>query len=256
MHTKVSATSTGVADITGVHVNMSRADRQSFDLAVEELSNAHLNSTDLCSPFLRVLPITGVAISTLGAPFGTETVCASDASAARLDELQFDLGEGPCWDAMATRRPVLSSDIRHHGNPAWPVFTRTIGETDVVGLFAFPMVVGALVIGAVDFYSRAPRTLTGLQIADATMLVGIAARQVLRRVLLSHTIKPDPEAEGHSRRVVHQATGMVLAQLSVGASDALLILQGHAFSHGRTVREVAGDVVARKLDFTSEFDGS
>ncbi|HSP51507.1 MAG TPA: GAF and ANTAR domain-containing protein [Cryobacterium sp.] len=236
---------------------MSRADRRSFDLAVEELSTAHLSGTDLCSPFLRVLPVTGVAISTLGAPFGTETVCASDASAARLDELQFDLGEGPCWDALATRRPVLSGDIRHHGNPAWPVFSRTIEETDVGGLFAFPMVVGSLDIGAIDLYTRRPRTLTGPQIADATTLAGIVARQVLRHVLLSHTMKPDPDAnEGYSRRVVHQATGMVLAQLNVGAADALLILQGYAFSHERTVREVADDVVARKLDFTSELDGS
>ncbi|WP_241973347.1 GAF and ANTAR domain-containing protein [Cryobacterium sp. TMT2-15-1] len=238
-------------------VVMSRSDRQSFGLAVEELSNAHRTSTDLCSPFLRVLPVTGVAISTLGAPFGTETVCASDASAARLDELQFDLGEGPCWEALTTRRPVLNSDIRHHGNPAWPVFTQSIDETDVGSVFAFPMVVGTLDIGAVDLYSRRPRTLTGVQIADATMLVKIAARQVLRRVLLSHTMKPDPDAdEGYSRRVVHQATGMVLAQLNVGASDALLILQGYAFSHARTVREVADDVVARKVDFTSELNGS
>jgi hypothetical protein len=241
----------------GVNVVLSQSDRQAFGLAVEELSNAHLNSTDLCSPFLRVLPVTGVAISTLGAPFGTETVCASDASAARLDELQFDLGEGPCWEALATRSPVLSGDVRHHGNPAWPVFTQTIDETDVGGLFAFPMVVGSLDIGAVELYSRHPRTLTGLEIADATMLVGLAARQVLRRTLLSHTMKSDHEAdEGYSRRVVHQATGMVLAQLNVGASDALLILQGYAFSHTRTVREVADDVVARKLDFTSELDGS
>ncbi|WP_370443705.1 hypothetical protein [Cryobacterium sp. M23] len=47
---------------------------------------------------------------------------------------------------------------------------------------------------------------------------------------------------------------MVLAQLNVGASDALLILQGYAFSHARTVREVADDVVARRVDFTSELD--
>ena len=222
-----------------------------------ELSNAHLTRTNLCSPFLRVLPITGVAISTLGAPFGTETVCASDASAARLDELQFDLGEGPCWDALATRRPVLTSNIRRHGNPNWPVFRQTIDETDIGGLFAFPMRVESLDIGAVDLYSHRPRSLTGAEVADATALVRIAARQVLRRVLLSHTMKPDPGAdEGYSRRVVHQATGMVLAQLDLSASDALLILQGYAFSHGRTVREVAEDVVSRNLDFTSELDGS
>ncbi len=29
---------------------------------------------DLCAPFLDVLPVTGVAISTVGNPFGSETV--------------------------------------------------------------------------------------------------------------------------------------------------------------------------------------
>jgi hypothetical protein len=206
---------------------------------------------------MRVLPITGAAISTLSAPFGTETICASDAAAARLDEIQFDLGEGPCWDALATRRPVLTSDIRHQLHPAWPVFLQAIDDTDVGSLYAFPMIVGSLDIGAVDLYSQKPGTLTSGQVDDATTLAGIAARQVLRRVLLTHTMMAVPETDdGYSRRVVHQATGMVLAQLNVPASDALLILQGYAFSHGRTVGDVADDVVARKLDFTSELGGS
>jgi hypothetical protein len=44
---------------------------------------------------------------------------------------------------------------------------------------------------------------------------------------------------------------MVLAQTGTSATDALLLLRAHAFAQGRTVREVARDVVARTLDFTS-----
>lgn len=206
---------------------------------------------------MRVLPVDGLAISTLGMPFSTETFCASNAAAARIDEIQFDLGEGPCWDARATRRPVLSPGIRHQENAAWSVFQSSLDEDEIGGIFAFPMLVGSLDIGAVDLYTRTPRTLTRVQVQDAVTLVGIAARQVLRRVLLSHAMKPDPDDDrGYSRRVVHQATGMVLAQLDVSASDALLILQGYAFSHGQTVREVAESAVARNVDFTSELDGS
>ena len=48
----------------------------------------------------QVFPVTGSAVSTVGGFLGSETVAASDEYAARLDELQFDLGEGPCWDAV------------------------------------------------------------------------------------------------------------------------------------------------------------
>jgi hypothetical protein len=44
---------------------------------------------------------------------------------------------------------------------------------------------------------------------------------------------------------------MVAAQLRIDVDDALLVLRGHAFAHGRTVREVANDVVERRLILSS-----
>jgi len=228
------------------------SDRRAFGAAIEELSSAHENGTSLCEPFLRVLPITGVSISTLGAPFGSETVCASDDQAARLDELQFDLGEGPCWDAMSTRRPVLAPDLHGAVPSAWPVFLQSIGAAPVGALYAFPLALGSIDIGAVDLYSRQPGALSEAQIVDTAALASVVALQVLRRTLSVQTLKPDTDVDdGYSRRVVHQATGMVLAQLGLSAADALLVIHGHAFSHGRSVREVAVDVVARRMDFSS-----
>ena len=52
------------------------------------------------------------------------------------------------------------------------------------------------------------------------------------------------------RREVHQATGMVLVQLNTTATDAFLRLRSHAFASGRTVQDVAHDVVTRQLDFS------
>lgn len=218
-------------------------DRAAFGAAVAELSTAHEQQTSLCRPFMRALPISGAAISTLGGPFGTETVCASDTRAARIDELQFDLGEGPCWDALRMRRPVLTNDVKGSAHPAWPVFVEALGDVKVGALYAFPLAIGSLDIGAVDLYSGKPGSLTEPQILDAVALSTIAAVQVLRRALASQTVKPDVEGDdGYSRRVVHQATGMVLAQLRLSAVDALLVIHGYAFSHGLTVREVAADM--------------
>jgi hypothetical protein len=64
--------------------------------ARRELVFAHERGTSLASPFVSVLPIAGAAVSVLSARIGQSTVSATDDTARRLDELQFDLGEGPC----------------------------------------------------------------------------------------------------------------------------------------------------------------
>jgi GAF domain-containing protein len=223
-----------------------------FTTAVADLSSALQRNTSLCTPFLDVLPIDGAAISTLGAPFGSETVCASDRLVGRLDEVQIDLGEGPCWQAQATRRPVLTPDIREAGCDAWPVFAEAIRDDDVGALHAFPLIIGPLSIGAIDLYSGRAGSLSDEQVAHAIDLAAIAARQVLRRALSAREPHSRDEASAidteYSRRVVDQATGMVLAQLDVSATDALLILRGHAFAHGRSAREIAAEIVERRLD--------
>jgi hypothetical protein len=56
----------------------------------------------------------------------------------------------------------------------------------------------------------------------------------------------DPEG---LRIEVHQATGMVAAQLGVGVDEAFVRLQGYACTHDRLIGEVAGEVVARLLRF-------
>lgn len=50
-------------------------------------------------------------------------------------------------------------------------------------------------------------------------------------------------------REMHRASGMVAAQLAIGVEDALLVLRGHAAASGRSIGEVASDVIARQLLF-------
>ena len=54
-------------------------------------------------------------------------------------------------------------------------------------------------------------------------------------------------AADHDR--VHQAVGMIMAQLGIGADEALARLRADAFSHDRTAPEVALDVVSHRRRF-------
>lgn len=228
-----------------------------FTRAAAALHSASVDD-DLCAPFLSVLPVTGIAISTVGNPFGSETVCASDMTAARLDEIQLDLGEGPCWEAVRTGMPVLEPDVQRTTSSRWPVALEAMQATGLGAVFAFPMRLGTLDIGVVDLYTNTPSTLDPGPVRQAAALTEAAARQVLRRALL----RIESEAEGtpetaageYSRREVHQAAGMLAAQTGAHVDDALLILRGHAFAAGRSVRDLAADVVARVVDFTDHND--
>jgi len=221
-------------------------------VATRELTDAFDAKTSLCRPFLSVLPIDGVAISMLGAPFGVETVCASNSQAARIDERQIDLGEGPSWDAYATRTPVFAPDLHAHTSE-WPMLVAALSADAIGALYAFPLTVGSLGIGAIGLYAEDAGELTTLEVSDAVALADLAALQVLRRALASYesAAQAVPGEQEYSRRVVHQATGMVLAQMNVSAEQAHLIIRAHAFSSGRSVRETANEIVERRLDLSS-----
>jgi hypothetical protein len=55
-----------------------------------------------------------------------------------------------------------------------------------------------------------------------------------------------------ARSEIHQATGMVVAQLALLPEDALAILRAHAFAHDTSLAEIAHLVVTRRLDFGKE----
>jgi len=92
-------------------------------------------------------------------------------------------------------------------------------------------------------------TLDATDSQRATTLAAIIGRHVLREALGSDDRSQFLAANPRSRRTIHQATGIVLAQLGMPPEDALLMLQGHAFATSRSMMDVATDIVERRLAF-------
>jgi hypothetical protein len=215
-----------------------------FRAASDALSRTGGGIDSLAYPFVRLLPISGASVSTFGSLLSAETISATDARAGRVDETQFDLGEGPCWDALAARRPVLEPDFA--STALWPAFTDAIREEEIGALFAFPLIVGPLEIGAVDLYSTRP---TRLSVEEQKQTLALSA--IVSRILLRHAVNAGIPGDSttYSRRLIHQATGMVLAQTGTSADDAYLIIQARAFADARSMRAVAEDIIERRLRF-------
>ena len=183
-------------------------------------------------------------------------VCATDEVSARIEELQFSLGEGPCVEAVTTGVPVLIADLRAPDGAAverWPVFMEGAEAAGVRAVFAFPLRIGAIVVGALDLYNDQPGELDGWQLAAALMAADAAALALLRIDTDGMTgFADDFASRGSYQMQVHQATGIVQVQLGVPTEEAFLMLRARAFTLGRPLAEVANDVVNRRLRFAKE----
>ncbi len=206
---------------------------------------------DLCRPFVDLLPVTGASISVIGRSARSISLCASDSVAASLESLQFELGEGPQWAVMLTGEPSLNADLSPPHGVDWPIFAAGASQLGAAAVFTFPITMGAITVGVIELYRRLPGALDDASVAVAQSLArrvtDIAVRAAIR--FADRESCPEPAGSSTMRREVHQATGMVLAQLETSATEAFSLLRAHAFASGRSVEDVARDVVSRVIDF-------
>ncbi|GAA4661780.1 GAF and ANTAR domain-containing protein [Amycolatopsis dongchuanensis] len=212
---------------------------------------------------VEFLPVSGAAITLMTGTDAQEPVYASDAVVSQLDALQFSLGEGPCVEAFAERRPVLVTDLAEVADGRWPMFAHAARDSPVRALFVFPLQLGAITFGVLDLYHLQPGVLAGdglagaLRAADAALwsLLGLRAEETMDATTngTGPTDLPNWLSGAPLHRTeVYQATGMIIGQLGLPATTALAKLRGYAFAHDRPIDEVARDVVARRLRFDDE----
>jgi hypothetical protein len=208
--------------------------------------------THLCEVCAEVLVMTGAGIMLMSADVPRGSVCSSNRVSALIEDLQYTLGEGPCVDAYHQDQPVVEPDLAGPGGRRWIAFGPPAVDAGARAVFGFPLRVGAISIGALNFYRDFPGPLDDDQHADALVLAGVAARAVLgmQAGAAPGMLGAALEAGSDFRFVVHQASGMVSAQLEVSIGEALIRLRAHAFASDRPVAAVAEEVVARRLRFS------
>lgn len=192
----------------------------------------------------------GVGLAVMSSAGSPEPAFVSDSRSRLIEDLQFTLGEGPCVDAVRSGSPVLLDDVREvtDATRRWPTFAKEAESSGVRAVFAFPVRVGAIVLGTLDLYRSHPGTLDADELAAVLRTVDRIAS-----VLLDVSAAGgDAVTEPTYRMVVHQAAGMVMAQTGTDIAGALARLRATAFSEGVLVHDLAADVVARRRRFPKE----
>ncbi|HEY3561453.1 MAG TPA: GAF and ANTAR domain-containing protein [Kribbella sp.] len=200
------------------------------------------------------------SMSALGAGFAMarddrewEPLIASAPLASELDELQFTLGEGPSGEAVHNGVPVLEPDLAGFGaGRRWPAFAAMATERGVGAAYAFPVGVGAARVGVLTVYRREHGPLRAELLQDALVYADAILVLALDERVGVETDQLIAVAFDARRAEVHQATGMVAAQLGVSVTQALARLRAHAYSSGQSLQEVAAAVMAGRLHFEGD----
>lgn len=212
---------------------------------------AGLQTKRLCQVSAEVTGTTGAGIMLMSGDVPRGSLCTTNDVSARVEELQFELGEGPCVDAYNLDRPVLEPDLAHPAVPRWLAFTGPAVDAGVRAIFGFPLQVGAVRLGALNLYCDRPGRLTDEQHAEALVMADVVAQAVLllQADAPAGKLASELEAGADFQYVVHQASGMVAAQLDITVTQALVRLRAYSFGNDRPLAAVARDVVARTLRF-------
>jgi len=117
--------------------------------------------------------------------------------------------------------------------------------------FSLPLTVGAGGIGTLDLCRDRPGMLSEDQLADALVTADIARDAVLYQQYAPGDTRLAEllDTGGTDRIVIHQATGMIAAQLNDTTSNAFARLRAAAFVSGRPMYDIAQDVVERRVRF-------
>ena len=200
----------------------------------------------LCRSVASILGASGVSITLAYETPERATLCATDEVAARLDDLQEVLAQGPSQTTYTTGTPVHALLEGEETSP-WPELDAAVhDEVGILEVHAFPIGPYDEVLGVLTCHHSVG---TSLRLDDARAqfladAVGVALLRDPESVL-------DDAGPWASRSTIHQATGMVMAQLHVPADDALALLKARAFAGGESLAATAAAVVRREVDFRS-----
>ncbi|NEK87553.1 EAL domain-containing protein [Blastococcus saxobsidens] len=131
----------------------------------------------LVERIVDVLDVTAAGVTLISPGAAPHYVAASDADALAFEQLQTELGHGPCLAAYETGEAVSVPDLRRDGR--FVDFIPTALAAGVQAVFAFPLRHGDGRLGALDLYRDRAGVLDPRDTAAAQTLADVAAAYLL-----------------------------------------------------------------------------
>ena len=167
------------------------------------------------------------------------TPAASTAKLRELDELQYEIGEGPCLEAIREHATVVVDDLA--SDSRWPAWGRVMSaELGIRSSLSFRLFTRADdTWGALNVYSRTPSSFTEQDVVHGQVIAAMSA------VVLARSINDEHLAKAlETRTVIGQATGMIMERYGLDEQTAFNVLRRLSSQDNRKLNDLAQQVVA------------
>nr|WP_274617545.1 GAF and ANTAR domain-containing protein [Nesterenkonia sp. AY15] len=165
-----------------------------------------------------------------------ETVAPSSELLRRLDDLQVELTEGPCLEAIYSEQTIRVREMATEAR--WPVFAEKATEAGVGSMLAFQLFVVGDNLGALNLYSSQVDAFdddsehVGLIVASHAAVALADAQQVSQ---LHEAVQ--------SRDVIGQAKGILMERYRITDHQAFLLLAKASQHTNKKLQVLAEDLV-------------
>jgi transcriptional regulator with GAF, ATPase, and Fis domain len=218
--------------------------------ALERLAGAFEEEEELsvvlqrvCQQVVHAVPDAEIASITLLRDGDPYTATATGDSAHRIDQAQYDAGQGPCLEAARTgelQRVKVAEAAQQ-----WPEFAAAASESAVLGYLSAPLFVDREYHGSLNLYDTGGNSFGAL---DAALLelyttAAEAALRSARRHQAARETMAQLSSALTSRAVIDQAKGILMALHRIPADDAFELLVKASQEQNVKLREVAEDFV-------------
>ena len=175
------------------------------------------------------------------------TVATSDGFAARLDEIQYGHGQGPCLDALHHGEEVYAEDMATEQR--WSEYRIHALTHGVGSSLSMPLRLKDAqdALGALNLYARYPRAFGREETSRArdfarqastalTLVVRRGEQQVLQDQLRDALA---------TRAVIDQALGIIMGQQRISSSAAFATLREASQAQNRRLSDIAAQFIER-----------
>jgi GAF domain-containing protein len=196
-----------------------------------------LTSRAIVTRMREVVPEADKVSLTVRAPrSGHRTLASTDPVAEQADELQYDLGEGPCIQVADAGGWLRSGDV---GTDArFPVWGPRAAAVGVGSLLSVSVTEREEPLGALNLYSVEPGAFVDRDVVDLALVYAIHATTALSSARRATTLR----AAVSSRHVIGMAQGIAMERYDIDQQQSFELLRRLSSTTNVKLRDIAKQI--------------